>query len=536
MNRRWFALLFLLAAPDASADWTASGRFQYVDRPYGLDGFTGEELPLPVREADIEVIDANRNGNSAILARGSTAQDGSFEIFLADDKIRDVYVRVLTGSDQTSDLFIEVKSGTGNNAPLYAAVTDTLLDHPPGVSVDFGTATVQIGQGAEAFNIFDQLRVGADFLAYLNGTRPGSADALTAVWGYANGLGTAYYAGFGTIMLRDSAAFDDTVILHEMGHFAVERFSDSDNPGGSHGFTECGQDVRLAYDEGFATYWGNAAIRHGGAAGSHVYLRTNGGPGPGNAVRSADLEGDPRYDCRGSASEVNVFTLLWDITDGPWTADDTPDLDETYDQVALPDGEIWEVVTGPVATADNVSLGDLWDGWFLPPVLNGYIPEMIGLARRLSIGHYPDEQEPNDVPADAAPIASSGSWVAATFFADPDLDGSGDGAGDVDLFAFDAVQGRALRIRTFALAGDTQTRVVVLDETGSNVLVEDVGMPGSLLTFEPLVTGRHLLRVTQAAPLAAYGSYRLSILEIGREAPTPLAESDSSSPVELRQD
>ena len=55
------ATLLLLPSAAAEANWTATGRFTYVDREYNQTGFTGVEPQLPVRFADVHILDIQRN-------------------------------------------------------------------------------------------------------------------------------------------------------------------------------------------------------------------------------------------------------------------------------------------------------------------------------------------------------------------------------------------------------------------------------------------------------------------------------------------
>ena len=99
----WLWLCGLGAAP-AAADWTASGRFQYTDRLYDINGFTGTSI-RPVREADVQVFDLN---TQAVLASGATDANGDFSLFVVDATTRDVGVRVLARSDETPTLEVSI--------------------------------------------------------------------------------------------------------------------------------------------------------------------------------------------------------------------------------------------------------------------------------------------------------------------------------------------------------------------------------------------------------------------------------------------
>ncbi|MCZ6832195.1 MAG: hypothetical protein O7F11_00465, partial [Acidobacteria bacterium] len=87
---RTLPMLLLAAgvATPALADWTASGTFQYADREFDQTGFTGAEPVLPVRLADIEIVDAALNGRKAILATGATDENGVYSIVVRDRKTR----------------------------------------------------------------------------------------------------------------------------------------------------------------------------------------------------------------------------------------------------------------------------------------------------------------------------------------------------------------------------------------------------------------------------------------------------------------
>ena len=411
----------------ALANWTALGTFQYVDREFDQTGFTGAEPALPVRLADIEIVDAALNGRKAILATGATDENGMYAIVVRDSKRRDVYVRVVTSSESTPDLFIDVRDSNTNRHLKYAVATNTVAGHDSGMDINFGTATIGIGQGGEAFNLYDQVLRGMDYVATFIGGRPGPDEALAVVWGINNGVGGSFYSiGSMAIILRDTAGYDDTVVLHEMGHHVVWEYLASSSPGGAHTFSWCDLDLRLAFAEGWVTYWGNSVLRHHGLPRSNVYVRSNGGAaGPGSLVRWADLEDDQQYLCSGSTSEVNVFTVLWDIADGPSTSDTTPWEDDPQDHLDLPDAELWEVMATQMGGKFNISLETFWDEWFNPPLQNGFRSELIAIADHVLIEYHEDTLEANDTAAAASLVPLNGSPVHNTFFSDPELDGEG---------------------------------------------------------------------------------------------------------------
>src|SRR2546428_2017304 len=233
----FFAAAFSLLPTAAWANWTASGKFMYVDRDYDQTGFTGSQPSLPIRYADVQIVDAN---SKAQLAKGPTDANGNFSIAVVDSKTRNVYARVVTQSTATADLFIAVQTKDSGTPVYYSVASPTTSKHSPTANLSFGTNVAQIGSGGEAFNTFDQMVRGADYIKFLTGSRPDSSKNLKAAWSTSGGNTNSYYNNsIRTLEVRDTAGYDDTPVIHEMGHYFVFQYSASDNPGGSHTFSDC---------------------------------------------------------------------------------------------------------------------------------------------------------------------------------------------------------------------------------------------------------------------------------------------------------
>ncbi len=505
------AILWLLSGPPAEANWTASGRFTYVDRQYDQTGFTGSEPQLPVRFADVQVLDSK---NNKVLASGAADANGNYNIFVVDSSKRTVYARVTTRSTMTPNLFVDVQAKDSGNITYYAVKTASVSNHNPSDNVNFGTTAALKGQGGEAFNIFDQLVMGVDYIASLTGSSPPAAKDITAVWAINRGVTDSdYLSGLRYIQLRDTAGYDDTVVLHEMGHFFVFEYSATNTPGGSHTFSICDEDIRLAYDEGYATYWGNSTLRYHNLPRCNIYTRTNGGPGPGNLVRYADLENDTQYLCQGDTSEVSVFTILWDINDSVATPDTTAGVDDSHDAMAEPDSQVWEVMRDYIPSAANKSMEDFWDGWFNAPISNGFLPQMLTIANYVAVDFSEDSSEVNNSAATAAPVSAGGGPISATFFFDQDGDGAG--SADSDYFVFSAVGAQAYRAETTNLLSDANTFLEILDSDGATVLASNndraPGDESSLVQWTAPRSDLFYVRVTHYPDWGIYGSYRLSL-------------------------
>jgi len=502
-------LLAVLLVPAVAADWTATGTVLYRDREFDPTGFTGIEPLPPVRYADVEVLDAN---GGATLGQGATDAGGGFSIAIVDTEIRDVYVRVLARSDQTTDLDLRVRDVSGN---VYAIAGPTAFGHAPDVDQHLGLMIAEPTQGGEAFNLFDVGVLGMDYIVFLEGSRP--TQSLAVKWQVDGGYNGAS-ATPTLITLRDTGGYDDSVLLHEFGHWAVFEYSVWDSPGGYHALANCDQNPRLAWDEGHASYFGSAVRRHFGLPNAHIYVRTTGESGPGHVALYFEMEDEIAFECSGDTSEVSVYTALWDITDGPDDNDSTVGTDDVPgDTLDLPDIEVWEVVRDGLPTSSDITTEDFWDKWFETPISNGFHPEMESIFfGEVEIEFREDAHEPNDLLEDSAPVPVDGAPVHATFFQDPDGDGSGADVDDEDWFSFQAYQDASYRIETLNLLDAADTFLRLHNSGGSQLASNDdreTGDPSSLIDWTAPSDGVYHVRVHayHNQPDTHYGSYDISI-------------------------
>ena len=504
-------ILLVLASAPASANWVASGTFRYQEREWNKDGFTGVVSELPIRFADVEVIDPLKNGSKATLGKGKTNANGAYSISVTDSSIRTVRIRVLTTTSQTSDLFVKaVNKVTGST---YAVTSTDYPNHNPNVSINFGILVAAVGGGGEAFNIFDLGIRAADFVKDMTGSRPNSAKLLTLRWAINGGITRSSTSG-NTITLRDTAGYDDTPILHEIGHYMMNNYSKSTNPGGAHSLSDCNEDLRLAFDEGRASFLGCVIRRRNGFPNANIYLRTDGGSGPGHFVNGYDLETELQYPCDGDSSEVTVSRSLWDIGDGVSTTDTTPGVEDSHDLLTLPDLETWQVFTGPIKNATYVTAETFWDGWFDPTVNNSFLTEMKVIFDFLLIEFHQDAFEINNSIANATPITSNGGDRHQTYFYDPGGDGKGEL--DADIFTFRPSSGVVYTIETVNLLSACNTVLEVLDTNGTTVLASNddrvEGDWSSLITWTAPRTANFYIRSKPfASTINKYGSYDLRV-------------------------
>ena len=151
----------------------------------------------------------------------------------------------------------------------------------------------------------------------------------------------------GDVNNSDTDHFDNSVILHEYGHFLENMFYTSDSPGGFHSGTTL-LDPRLAWSEG----WGN--FIQAAVSGSPYYVDTFGNNnGFTQDIFRIDLEDQgigtidkPCPDCgpgntyveEGNFREFTITRALWDIIDIP---NDGETITDGFEQ-------IWATLTSNV--------------------------------------------------------------------------------------------------------------------------------------------------------------------------------------------
>ena len=498
------SILILSATTSALADYTASGTCAYVDREFDENGFTGSEPVRPIRFADVQVI----NGTKTV-ATGFTDSLGNFSLFVVDSRTSNIYVRCLAKHEASAGVPVEVRSSTSSSS-VWAIRSPTISGHLPNQNVFTGTLVAVPTAGGEAFNLYD---AALDGTAFLNFIRGGEAPTpLLMIVFNATNANLSFYDGT-AINQANNAGYDDTVMLHEMGHYVVDHFSASMNPGGTHHLSDCNQDLRLAFDEGFGTYFGNSVRRFMGYPNSNIYVRTTGQAGPGNLQFSFDVESQEPFVCFGSTSETSVYAALWDIGDGPSTTDDTPGSDESWDLLAGHDADVFKDMHVYIPTAVNISLEDFWDGWFHPSVANGHLAEMRAIFNHIGIEFQRDAFEPDDLAAEARLVAPGPALYHLTYFADRNGDLLGEP--DTDLIMFDTIGGSTYTIETLNLLSDANTSLTLLGSDATTVLAANddrsAGDRSSLISYTPASNARLYLRSQHGPGLGIYGSYDLRI-------------------------
>ena len=421
-----FALLLARAA--AAATFTVSGSFAYQDRMWDKDGYTGAVQNLPIRHADVEVVNAV---TSVVLGTGATDGSGLFSVSATATGTVNLYVRVLARTNNSPNYHITVSNDAG--ATIHASTTSTFPNHNPNNNLNVGSWLSVDTNGfgvAQAFNILDCAVDGYDWLSQpqvLN-RYPTAPEYIIIRWSTTNNFSGSYYSGqfinVSSPVGGDTDGWSDTVILHEFGHYVADMFHQDDNTGGQHFLGDSFQDPRLSYGEGYATYFcaetrERRALVNGTDAHVSLYADLAMPPPvgmPGNLEFSYDFEtgllgNGTSLGQIGQANETNITSAMWDLHDGNGSPDESAGADD--DAIDGTGSDVWDVLLGymaPLPAAQIITFEDFVQGWrtvFGPAYLATEFDFIMNTLN--SMGFKDDAQEQDDTALTATTV-SLGSY------------------------------------------------------------------------------------------------------------------------------
>lgn len=459
--RVWLTLLLTcalscaFAAPLAAGELVVTGRFEYEDKLWDEQGWTGEDVMQPVRHADVSVYDL---ATGKLLGRGRTDDAGEFLVLAKSKKpVSQLAARVDADTRERAKAekaFPRLRV-TNVYGETYAAWSSTLLDPAFDQTVDLGTTSIpKVYAGSRdghPFNVLDMAVAGFELLVGPEVGVSSRGRGLKLVWPNITGsfaLGRKAWIG-------SADGYDDAVILHEVGHLVHNVYSDSDNPGGVHFFGDSDQDPRLSFGEGWATAFAGLVLD---AIGKPAwYVDGKGDAQVGGALLSLSLEtSEPYFDAAlGAGDEVAVACVLYDMLDhdgdGPG---DAPDDDGFSTFAALAGMSAWDawwqVFTGPVKKAARSSLNNTWDGWVALHGDGAALDPLASVFVSRAIVFMNDAFEPNDKPKDAKQIelAADGEWLTGLTLYSREPGSVKPGNGDRDWFSVELQAGWRVEVET----------------------------------------------------------------------------------------
>lgn len=262
---------------------SATAQYQYrrvcavVSGSCTQTGLFGDPVTTGIPYA--EVVISKTDGT--VVQCGST--DSSGNISLAVPSGAGAYVLTINSRADSNKLKVSVLEDRATGAP-YALTTSFNVGSGQ-TSFNAGTliATARMSESAKleggAFNILAQIAKANDYLRSTLNDSTFVAPKVTVYWKagfnpysyfghastplsfYRNGLSELYILGGanGDVKNSDTDHFDNSVILHEYGHFLEDMFAVSESPGGSHD-GDFIIDPRLAWSEGWANFYQGAVI------------------------------------------------------------------------------------------------------------------------------------------------------------------------------------------------------------------------------------------------------------------------------------
>ncbi len=313
---------------------------------------------LPIQRAEVRVTSAN----GTVMQCDETDASGNFSFLLPQDGA--TYTVSVNSRSNNSYLYASVLDAPERNN-FYSLSTTVTATSSSSVGTLLADVTGDVLGGA--FNILDQLRKANAFLTSKVGACPltgcvpfTTTPKLSAYWekgfnpgSYFNTGGLSFYLpGYSRLFIlggengdvdnSDTDQFDNSVIIHEYGHFIEDVITASDSPGGSHDGDSV-IDPRLAWSEGWGDFIQAAVLN------DPHYIDTYGNESSGHTgfyfyvdLETASVTGldVPQLQGEGNFRELSVTRMLWDANDSNHDSANsaTDNVDDKFQ-------EIWAALT-----------------------------------------------------------------------------------------------------------------------------------------------------------------------------------------------
>ncbi len=449
---------------------TFSGTVSYEDKLYDKDGFTGTTELLPVRGTIINLVAID---GFTTIATGVTDNDGNFTFPNTDFPVIDnsarragVYIQVVSKTAPNNPAQIEIRNNTTDEALLSlisSGFDDSIETTFTGRQV---TATAPSDIGG-LFNILDVFSMASELIQQSGGPCTPAADPcapplLTAYWEPGTAEGTYYDDELDAIFILgggdsegDHDEYDDSVIAHEYGHFAVHHFSKDDSPGGAHFITDNTQDIRLSWSEGWGNFF-SSAVRN-----NPIYLDTS--TGGSFSFSLEDYSAAPTPSSLNSAaiyttSEIAVTGVLWDVFDD--SASLVSPIMEPHDQTALGFGPIWQTV---IQFPDDkpATMERFWIQ-FMTLQTPSDADSLKAIMREREMKFFPPDDDAFEADESTTALLENGAQGHSLYL------NATDPTGDEDVIPFTVTAGTRYRLETIELKNGADTLLFITNSPTSN--------------------------------------------------------------------
>ncbi|MBX3268928.1 MAG: hypothetical protein KF729_01625 [Sandaracinaceae bacterium] len=302
------------ASPSADGSRVVRGEVLYEARHATPTGVSAQIELRPARRVDVALL-----AGGEVVAEGRTDEAGRFAI---EGPARATHVRVYARA-----------RADGQDAAVArdAGGLDTHAMEAPIGAEPLALRALDARGDAGAFHVVDTMLRGLDAVRAWTGR---SLPPVFVYWVRGGTREWSFYrgerpAGSGRFALEllggdpgqqsttDTDEHDEAIILHELGHFVMDRLTSSSSSGGMHP-RGVRVDPGLAWEEGRASWFAVAVL-------GEPYYRDTIGVEPWGSLRvDEDLERgeDPTA---GLASETTTSRVLWDLSDGEALPDEDRD-------------------------------------------------------------------------------------------------------------------------------------------------------------------------------------------------------------------
>lgn len=462
------AMVGVISPNSGQSNLTFSGKVQYEDRPYDMEGFTGNTEFLPVRGTVVNLVAID---GFATIATGETDNNGDFSFSGIDNSGRraGIYIEVVSKTEPNNPTKIEIRNNTTDGALL--SLISSGFDDSSGTTFTSleVTATVDSGVGG-LFNILDVFSMSSELIQQEGGLcKPPATDAcvpplLVAYWEPGSSEGSFYEDQLDAIFILgggdadgDHDEYDDSVIAHEYGHFAVRHFSIDDSPGGAHFITDNKQDIRLSWSEGWGNFF-SSAVRN-----NPIYVDTS--TGGSFSFNLEDYSSAPAPSTLDSVaiyttSEIAVTGVLWDIFDDSATLLVSP-IVEPHDQIALGFEPIWQTLL-QFTDAVPATMETFWLQFESSYPGSAAGLQSIMVERKMKL--FADASETSGQTPEATALTENGAAQEHTLY----QTSPAAAAGDEDVIPFSVSAGGRYTLETVNLTNGADTYLFITDSPNSS--------------------------------------------------------------------